>query len=493
MNNTERFVSLVQSIITSIRKFCWPIEGNENKKFIPMLLILVLITFNYVALNAIKNALIVTQIGVEQLGFLKGFVGYPALVIFAVIYCIMSIVINQRKIFYIITFLFLFFFALFTFVLYPNPNLTHLSKGTINVIYPNFQWFTKFSGNWSLPIFYILSSMWYPIMGALLFWQFANQITKTNEAKRFYPLLVLLPLAAQIPIASIAYKYILFSTELRSILSLIIINCIIIIILYSWMNKNIIIGQKLDILTKSNDNLENNITCLKTLKYLSLLSIMVVCYGILTSLLTAIWKAKIAKRHLTADEYIPFITKLGMYQGFAIIFFTIIGSYFFKKTSWLSSALFTPVMLLITSAIFFFSIMNQEFFCVKMATLFRTDPLTIIVILGAIQQTLHNSVGVLFFYSTKEMAYIPIGNKAKTMGKALVDVIFAYFAFSCGNIIQVIIFTISPSYTYDNATLYFALICLLFIILWIIAIFCLNKDYNERLGSNSKYDLKAID
>jgi len=176
-----------------------------------------------------------------------------------------------------------------------------------------------------------------------------------------------------------------------------------------------------------------------------------------------------------------------MYQGFAIIFFMIIGSYFFKKTSWLTSALFTPVMLLITSAIFFFSIMNQEFFCVKIATLFGTDPLTIIVILGAIQQTLNKSVGLLFFHSTKEMAYIPIGNKAKTMGKALIDVIFAYFAVSCGSVIQVIIFTISSSYTYDNATLYFALICLLFIILWIIAIFCLNKDYNDRLVKGGFY------
>src|SRR5438309_2291447 len=41
---------------------------------------------------------------------------------------------------------------------------------------------------WSFSLFYVMSEVWSNIVLFLLFWNFANQITKLQEAKRFYGL-----------------------------------------------------------------------------------------------------------------------------------------------------------------------------------------------------------------------------------------------------------------------------------------------------------------
>ena len=53
---------------------------------------------------------------------------------------------------------------------------------------PNLHWLIPVVGNWSFSIFYILSELWGSVVLSMLFWQFANEITKVGEAKRFYGL-----------------------------------------------------------------------------------------------------------------------------------------------------------------------------------------------------------------------------------------------------------------------------------------------------------------
>ena len=42
--------------------------------------------------------------------------------------------------------------------------------------------------NWSVSLYYILSELWGSIMLSLLFWQTANKLFDTSQAKRLYPL-----------------------------------------------------------------------------------------------------------------------------------------------------------------------------------------------------------------------------------------------------------------------------------------------------------------
>jgi AAA family ATP:ADP antiporter len=96
-----------------------------------------------------------------------------------------------ENIFYLILIIFLTFFAIFAFYIFPNYQTLHLSSDRANSLiqsYPNFKWFILLLSNWSFSLFYIIAELWSPIIFALLFWQFVNNVTSVEQSKRFYPL-----------------------------------------------------------------------------------------------------------------------------------------------------------------------------------------------------------------------------------------------------------------------------------------------------------------
>src|SRR5579863_303639 len=66
------------------RSFFWPIHRWELKKFLPMLCMFFLIAFNYSALRACKDSLVVTapQSGAEAIPFIKVWAILPGALLF---------------------------------------------------------------------------------------------------------------------------------------------------------------------------------------------------------------------------------------------------------------------------------------------------------------------------------------------------------------------------------------------------------------------------
>jgi AAA family ATP:ADP antiporter len=219
-------------MLANLKSIFWPIERHELKKFLPMALMMCFILFNYSMLRSIKDALVVTGIGTEALGFLKTYLVLPSAVLFVIIYVKLCNIFSQQKVFYIVTTFFAGYLALFTFFLYPNMDAIHPNAEfveSLSTLYPNFKWFVRIWGKWTLATFYIISELWGAVMLSLLFWQFANQITKTAEAKRFYSMFGMLGNTGLI-MTSVACYYFLeqntFNLELKllPVLTLTIIN-----------------------------------------------------------------------------------------------------------------------------------------------------------------------------------------------------------------------------------------------------------------------------
>ena len=116
---------------------------------------------------------------------------------------------------------------------------------------PNLHWFIPVVGNWSFSMFYILSELWGSVVLSMLFWQFANEITKVTEAKRFYGLFGMvgnIGLLLSGPIIILTAKYAKslpkhtdsFGVNLKLLMSCVLISGLVAIFTYRWMNKNVL-------------------------------------------------------------------------------------------------------------------------------------------------------------------------------------------------------------------------------------------------------------
>ena len=151
------------------------------------------IIFNYSSLRSIKDSFIVTNIGPEAISFIKLYLVLPSAFLVTVIYFRMHNFFNQHSIFYLSTSFFSVFFTIFAFFLYPYADYIHVAPEIIEklaVQYPNLKWFIRIVGNWSYALFFIFSELWGSVILNLLFWQFANQVINTDEARRFYPMFI---------------------------------------------------------------------------------------------------------------------------------------------------------------------------------------------------------------------------------------------------------------------------------------------------------------
>jgi len=486
------------NLTSELRRIFWPIEWHENKKFLPMAAMMFCILFNYSTLRSIKDGFVVTGIGPEAISFLKTYVVLPSAVIMMVVYAKLCNVMSQQKVFYTITWFFSLYLAFFAFVLYPYPDFFHPNHQTIEglvVEYPNFKWFIRICGQWSIASFYAISELYGSMMLSLLFWQFANQITKTSEAKRFYSMFGLLG-NFSLPLVAATLGYLL-SSEINivaeehrfiPVICIVIFSNLLVMFFYFWMNKNVLTDPRLydsgeaagkPKKRKAKLSLGESFKMIFTSKYLGLLVTLILAYGISINLVEGVWKAKLRELYPTKEAYTMFMGNFQAYQGVAAIIFMLVGSNILRRVSWATAAIFTPVMILITGIGFFSFIIFDQTIGLYFAAFFGTGPLALAVIIGTAQNVLSKATKYSLFDSTKEMAYIPLDDEMKTKGKAAVDVIGGRFGKSGGGIIQSTFFILLPTYTFAEATPYFAGIFFVIVILWIFAVQGLSKEYQK--------------
>lgn len=78
----------------------------------------------------------------------------------------------------------------------------------------------------------------------------------------------------------------------------------------------------------------------------------------------------------------------------------------------------------------------------------------------------------------------------KSKGKAAVDVIGGRFGKAGGGVIQSTVFLLLPSYTFNEATPFFAIVFFVTMIAWVYAVLALGVEYSAKLGE--KDNLKEV-
>src|SRR5579872_7521738 len=176
------------------RSFFWPIHRWELKKFLPLFFMFALIAFNYNLLRAYKDSMVVTasNSGAETIPFIKVWAILPSAILLTYIFTRLANRFSREKVFYIMMLLFLSFFFIFAFVLFPAQDYLHpnaLADKLQAHLPPGFKGLIALFRNWTFTLFYVMSELWSTAIFTVLFWGFTNEITSVEEAKRYYGLL----------------------------------------------------------------------------------------------------------------------------------------------------------------------------------------------------------------------------------------------------------------------------------------------------------------
>ena len=500
MSNTTK--SPDEKTFGKFRSFIWPIHGYELKKFLPMLFLFFCIAFNYTVLRDTKDALVVTSAGAEAIPFLKVWGVLPFAILFMVLYSKLSNILSKKNLFYATMTPFIVFFALFALVIYPNREVLHPNVfcDWLQTILP--QGFVGFVGiirNWTFSSFYIMSELWGSVCLSLLFWGFANDITKISESKRFYALfglganlsLVFAGLfikwaskparAVELGISDAWQGSLYWLTGSVAVLGLATMA------IYGWIHKNVLtdprfydVNEKKAKKSKPKLNMKESIKMILGSKYLGLIAVLVISYGMCINMIEVTWKSQLKLAYPNKNDYVDFMGTFSMVTGFVTMFMILfVGGNSIRKMGWRFTALFTPIMILITGGLFF-TFMIFKGSLTGMIAMLGTSPLMLAVIFGMAQNILSKSAKYSLFDPTKEMAYIPLDPESKVKGKAAIDVVGARMGKSGGALLQQ--FMVITLGSIAAMAPYVSVLILIMIGLWISSVFSLDKLFKKAVA-----------
>lgn len=484
-----------------LRAYLWPIHSFELRKFLPLLFMAFFIGFNYNILRNMKDALLVTAefSGAEVLPFIKVWGIVPGALMITFIYSRLNNHLSRDRVFYAMVVIFLSFFAFFTFVIYPLQNTLH-PHATANFLQgylpSGFMGLIAMFRYWTFSSFYIMCELWSSAILSMLFWGFANEVTLLGEAKRFYGLIAIgLNVAA---ITSGQVSVFLTGDTLHQLLHLrenswdqslilltytVIASGIAILFIYRYLTNRVLpfedtsgaVGRHKA--PKIHMSMRQNFAYLAKSKYLVYIAVIVLAYNIVINLTEVIWKDQVKQLYPSPNDYNAYMSQITTITGIISFFASLfISGQMIRKFGWTTTAIMIPLVLLLTSVVFFITFFGRTSLAGLIFGL-GTSPLALVVFFGSSQNCLCRASKFTLFDSTKEMAFIPLNKEAKLKGKAVIDGVGSRLGKSGGSLIHqilLIIFSTISASAHIVAGILFVVIGF-----WIAAVVGLGKQFNQ--------------
>jgi ATP:ADP antiporter, AAA family len=487
-----------------IRACFWPVYRHELRKLLPMMLIMFLICFNYTILRNVKDAVVVTakSSGAEVIPFIKVWVLLPMAVLATLIFTKISSRFSQEKVFYITITSFLVFFALFTFVLFPLQNILHPHQTADYLesqLPPGFKGLIAMFRNWTFTFFYVFCELWSTMVLSVLFWGFANEVTKITEARRFYSMLGVIASFSGI-VAGVAANLLTNNQNWDKTLEILMMTVIIFgcltMVAFRWMNKNVLNAPEFHELhqTRSNQllpkkrlSIRESIDYLLNSKYLICIALIVVCYNLFINVVEIVWKDQLRQLYPETVDYSRFMNYMTSAVGIIATTTSLFMAQLIARFGWTRTALITPVIMLLTSVGFFSFMLFRDDLSGPVNYFIGTTPLAIAVFFGAAQVCMSKACKYSVFDSTKEMAFIPLSHESKLRGKAAIDGVGSRIGKSGGSIIHqgllMLFGTVAASAPYVAAILLFVIFC------WGYAVRSLGKQFASMIGDRGREEI----
>ncbi|MDX1916473.1 MAG: Npt1/Npt2 family nucleotide transporter, partial [Rickettsiaceae bacterium] len=365
--------------------------------------------------------------------------------------------------------------------------------------YPHLKWFIIIWSKWTYILFYVMGELWPMIVFCLLFWQLANKITSIEEAPRFYSFFSLF---GQTNLLVSGYIVMYFQSQdhflrfffhgasgtellLKSLMSIVVFTGIILLSLQYYVEKIVMsdnrffeVKQKSEVLKLST---RESIKMILRSKYLGLICILMVAYGMSTNLFEGLWMSTVRDQYKTAEAFMGYQGKVLFWVGIMTLICSLIGSSIIRYSGWFSGAIITPAVALFAGGIFFLCTSATESAIFLATILGFATPLHFLTFMGGLQVVLNKGAKYSLFDATKEMAYIPLTNEMKAKGKAAVDIIGNKIGKSSGSFMQSMIFIIFPGSCYQDLSVFLGVIFVLICVVWLYAVRNLGIEYEKLI------------
>lgn len=501
--------STLNTQFKGIRAYLWPVHRHELKMIVPMVIMMFFVCINYTILRNMKDSIVVTVSGAEVIPFIKVWVMLPMAVLLTLIFTKLSNRFSQENVFYIMISGFLICYGIFAFVLYPMRDSLHpyATADSLQLILPaGFRGLISMYRHWTLTLFYVLCELWSNIVLTVLFWGFANEITRLAEARRFYSVLSIASNLGTIA-AGITSVFVSQNTEynpnipfghdaweqtMMILVMTVIVFGVLTMGIFRWMNKRVLNApefadlhaSKQEVQKKGRLSFKESFSYVSKSKYLVCIAIIVISYNLVINLVEVIWKDQLRNLYPSPNDFNSYINTLTTILGVVSCIMAFGMAKMISRIGWTWTASITPIVLAVTCIGFFSFILFQCHLSDAIMGFLGASPLAIAVFFGSAQNCLSKAAKYSVFDATKEMAYIPLSHECRLKGKAAIDGVGSRLGKSGGSLIHqsllMIFVTISAS------TPIVAALLLTVIVFWIFSVHSLGKQFNLLIAKTEE-------
>ena len=516
----------------SLRSLLFPIHGYEVKKLLPLSLIFLAVSMTYTMLRGLKDIYIYRYMRSESIYFLKILV-IPSIVLFTFFYTIVTKKFEDKYTRFNIVFgYFLTFLLIFTFILLPFVDFFRLDSiaDSLTNISPRLKNFWNIIRVWPISLLYIHAEAYGTMALGVAFWTFANSIFSSSQATRMYGFLssgaalgALLSGVVMLKLSKNANF--MFVVGICSLLFIIVLfNYLVMKIKADPESYGIEEGGAKKVKTKVKMSLLESIKRIIQSRYLSFITLIVLGYNMFIALLESIWKnrvdiykSQVVDNYLLDNGYDPAdIATIANDESFKAVktlavnagteatsviyawqsictgLFSLFLIFFvastMRKKSWKIRALFTPIVALTLSAMFYIFFKKMDIL-LPVAEYFDKALLLIFIFFGMGILVFIKSSKYIFFDTSKEQAYIPLDESEKVNAKAAIDAIGSRLGKGFSSILISVLGVIFGGLSaISNMTF---IIIFVIISIWLFAVIGLNPLYEKKLIERENEKLAA--
>lgn len=484
---------------STIRGMLFPIHKSELRKFLPMAFIFILISFCYALTRSLKDMNMLKEVGSTAIYWLKAIAITPSMILFTILYGKISRSTGRDGRFNAVMIYFLAFFIFSLVFLLPQKEalqLTHLSK-LLTAKFPSLIGLWEAICHWPISLFYIHAEAWGTFAISVVFWTFVNEVTSIKQAKRFYSLLGMFA-----SFGSIACGLILKLNSVRTNfdqgLKFVIAAIILILVVYYYFTADIKANPVYYQIEEKRKKIKVTMSFMDSMKflaksrYLMLISILVIGYGLVIALFESVQKAQVQQyARITGDDtiYAGVYSDQQILVGILAILITLFFSTPILKRGWRFAASATPITALVMT-ILFFTFLRFGSVLDGFLQNFNMTALHLSVMVGIYNVVLIKSVKYILFDPTKEAVYIPLDEETKVRGKAAVDGVGSRLGKSLASVLVTGMATLFGGGDIANIRTPIVLIIIAVIILWLIAVRVLGK---LKAAAEEKHDIELAE